>query len=117
MNISQVAKFFSIASVFGAVGLALPVQANSINYEVSANLLPLESRSMDIEIDPDLLREAATDINDSENASQTSPDFSDALGIDFLDDLVDEDGDVNLPLGITVFDAMGTTSVGFGSDF
>ena len=35
----------------------------------------------------------------------------------FLDGLVDENGEVNLPLGLTVYDAMGTTSIGFGSKF
>lgn len=35
----------------------------------------------------------------------------------WLDALLDDNGEVNLPLGITVFDAMGATSVGFGSKF
>ncbi|NJL44892.1 MAG: hypothetical protein HC922_02335 [Leptolyngbyaceae cyanobacterium SM2_3_12] len=35
----------------------------------------------------------------------------------WLDALLDDNGEVNLPLGITVFDTMGATSVGFGSKF
>lgn len=41
----------------------------------------------------------------------------DSLKIPFLDALLDESGNLNLPLGLTVYDAMGTTSVGFGSKF
>ncbi|WP_156119868.1 hypothetical protein [Leptolyngbya sp. KIOST-1] len=41
----------------------------------------------------------------------------DSLQIPFLNDLLDESGSLNLPLGLTVYDAMGTTSVGFGSTF
>lgn len=40
-----------------------------------------------------------------------------SLQIPFLDALLDESGELNLPLGLTVYDAMGTTSVGFGSTF
>lgn len=43
--------------------------------------------------------------------------LADSLQMPFLNDLVDESGEVNLPLGLTVYDAMGTTSVGFGSKF
>ena len=43
--------------------------------------------------------------------------LAESLQMPFLNDLVDESGEVNLPLGLTVYDAMGTTSVGFGSKF
>ncbi|MGB3309194.1 MAG: hypothetical protein WBG32_10465 [Nodosilinea sp.] len=43
--------------------------------------------------------------------------LADSLQMPFLNDLVDESGELNLPLGLTVYDAMGTTSVGFGSKF
>ncbi|MGG6239000.1 hypothetical protein ACQ4N7_10200 [Nodosilinea sp. AN01ver1] len=43
--------------------------------------------------------------------------LADSLQMPFLNDLVDESGEVNLPLGLTVYDAMGTTSVGFGTKF
>ncbi len=36
---------------------------------------------------------------------------------DLLGDLLDESGELRLPLGLTVYDAMGTTSIGFGSNF
>lgn len=34
-----------------------------------------------------------------------------------LGDLVDRDGRLQLPLGLTVYNAMGNTSIGFGSKF
>lgn len=40
-----------------------------------------------------------------------------SLDIPLLDDLLDESGELQLPLGLTVYDAMGTTSVGFGTSF
>jgi hypothetical protein len=31
--------------------------------------------------------------------------------------LIDEEGNLNLPLGLTVYNTMGDTSIGFGSKF
>ncbi len=42
---------------------------------------------------------------------------NDVIPAGLLDGLLDEDGELNLPLGLTVYDAMGTTSVGIGTDF
>jgi hypothetical protein len=39
------------------------------------------------------------------------------LNLPFLDDLLDEDGNVQLPLGLTLYNTMGDTSIGFGSKF
>lgn len=44
-------------------------------------------------------------------------DLAESLNLPILNDLVDESGELTLPLGLTVYDAMGTTSVGFGSKF
>ena len=44
-------------------------------------------------------------------------DFLESLNIPLLNDLLDESGELQLPLGLTVYDAMGTTSVGFGTSF
>ena len=51
-----------------------------------------------------------------------APDNSASAGLEelhlpFLDALLDEDGSLNLPLGLTVYSAMGDTSIGFGSKF
>ncbi|MBE9137780.1 hypothetical protein IQ254_11350 [Nodosilinea sp. LEGE 07088] len=50
-------------------------------------------------------------------ANSGTPDVIESLNIPLLDDLLDESGNLNLPLGLTVYDAMGTTSIGFGSEF
>ena len=49
--------------------------------------------------------------------SNTVSNLAESLQMPFLNNLLDESGELNLPLGLTVYDAMGTTSVGFGSKF
>jgi predicted nucleic acid-binding protein len=44
-------------------------------------------------------------------------DLATSLNIPLLNELIDESGEIRLPMGLTVYDAMGTTSVGFGSKF
>jgi hypothetical protein len=64
------------------------------------------------------LTRVAEQINLQLNAQDESlPTIADLIPEGLFDDLVDENGEVNLPLGITVYDAMGTTSVGFGTQF
>lgn len=81
------------------------------------NLLPLETRSVGIEPDAGIFQSVTNDINNNNRSASENSENTDVLGAGFLEDLVDEDGNVELPLGITVFEAMGTTSVGFGGDF
>lgn len=115
MNMSKCRKALPIAFLLLAGGLGLPADAER---ETSVeHLLPLESRSMSVERDSSLMRSAAEDINRVEERTSDSSDIVDAMGLDFLEGLVDENGDIALPLGLTVFEAMGTTSVGFGDDF
>ncbi len=49
--------------------------------------------------------------------SRESTESLESLNIPLLNDLLDESGELQLPLGLTVYDAMGTTSVGFGTNF
>lgn len=84
---------------------------------VADSLLPLETADMEVQADADLFQSVADDINETDSEAAETTDLADVLGAGFLEGLVDEDGEVNLPLGITVFDAMGTTSVGFGGSF
>ncbi len=84
--------------------------------DVANNLLPLEVRSADTPVDHTLLESVADRINHPEVAPESSTE-TDVLGAGLVDDFIDENGDVDLPLGLTVFDAMGTTSVGFGGSF
>jgi hypothetical protein len=115
MIISNKVTIVSSISLLSIVALSLSAHANAPDN--AAQLLPLESRSVIVEVDPELYKSAATQVNNFDPEQSESSDLVDALGVDFLDDFVDENGDVDLPLGITVFDAMGTTSVGFGGDF
>lgn len=71
---------------------------------------------------PERLNRVADDIHQRMGGSQTSTtSITDAFQSPFLDDLLDglldERGELNLPLGLTVYDAMGTTSIGFGTKF
>jgi hypothetical protein len=115
MVMANTAKVVSSLSLLSVLALSLPVYANAPDN--AAQLLPLESRNLIVEVDPGLYNSAATEINNFDLDQSESSGLLDALGTDFLDNFVDEDGDVELPLGITVFDAMGTTSIGFGGDF
>ena len=84
----------------------------------SSQLLPLEAQTVTVETDPNRLETVTDDINESARPEEDgATDITDVLGADFIDDFVDEDGDVNLPMGLTVFSSLGTTSIGFGSDF
>ncbi|MGD1909162.1 MAG: hypothetical protein ACFB0C_24665 [Leptolyngbyaceae cyanobacterium] len=80
----------------------------------STQLLPLEGRSLVVEVDPDHLQSAAQEINTSTfGGKETSGDVLDlgeTLGID-------EEGGTQLPLGIRVFSTLGDPSIGFGGDF
>jgi hypothetical protein len=68
------------------------------------------------------LNRLADDINQRISGTDTTTtSITDAFQSPFLDDLLDglldEQGELNLPLGLTVYDAMGTTSIGFGTKF
>lgn len=96
---------------------ALQASSASANEALADSLLPLENRSVDIQGDPELFKSVANQINASYQSTSEESDITDLLGAGFLEGLVDENGEVELPLGITVFDAMGMTSVGFGGSF
>lgn len=50
-------------------------------------------------------------------ANAPAPSALDSLDLPFIADLIDDEGNLSLPLGITVFNTMGDTSVGFSSKF
>jgi hypothetical protein len=88
--------------------------ARAETVEESTQLLPLEGRSLVVEVDPNHLETTAEEINTSTfGGKETSGDVLDlgeTLGID-------EEGGTRLPLGIRVFSTMGDPSIGFGGDF
>jgi hypothetical protein len=69
---------------------------------------------------PDFLESVASNINheatEDEGKTELS-DISDVVDLSFLESFIDDDGDIQLPLGIRVYDAMGMTSIGFGGEF
>ncbi|MGF1570154.1 MAG: hypothetical protein ACFCVD_19135 [Nodosilinea sp.] len=103
--------------LLGASGVSLPALANT-----TADLQPKPLSMVDMLVteqhNPDSLNRLAERLNLQIRAGDDdTTTITDALQSPLLDGLVDENGDVNLPLGLTVFDAMGATSVGFGSKF
>ncbi|NJL50050.1 MAG: hypothetical protein HC929_24965 [Leptolyngbyaceae cyanobacterium SM2_5_2] len=102
----------------GLSGATLPAFANP-----PATLQPIQSASMvealaaDSPNDADLA-ELANQINHRLNqADQPDPSIVDVLPLPFLDDILDDEGNLELPMGLTVYNTMGDTSVGFSSKF
>jgi hypothetical protein len=81
--------------------------------QTMADALAVEPNSQD------RLNRVANELDQQVGRQESSgiTDLSESLNLPILNDLVDESGELNLPLGLTVYDAMGTTSVGFGSKF
>lgn len=81
--------------------------------QTMADALAVEQRSQDS------LNRIANELDQQVGRQESSgiTDLAESLNLPILNSLVDESGEVTLPLGLTVYDAMGTTSVGFGSRF
>lgn len=90
----------------------LPDQLKVVG-SVSANVKPEATYS------PEMLNAVASNINHPNQGSDEddTPDIGDLIDLSFVEQFIDEDGNVDLPLGITVYEAMGQTSIGFGTDF
>lgn len=110
-------SYWLAAAVLGLC--ALPGQALATPQDLQttpqtmADALAVEQHSQDS------LNRVADELNQQVGRQESSgiTDLAESLNLPILNGLVDESGEVNLPLGLTVFDAMGTTSVGFGSKF
>ena len=136
---SQRLALFTVGSTVSLSVLSVPAQADATG--TAADLLPLDSQDMAVEVvpdqlkavnpsasasirpetsySPDLLRSVADNVNggNQEEEEDDTPDIGDLIDLSFIEQFIDENGDVNLPLGITVYEAMGTTSIGFGGKF
>lgn len=100
-------------------GFACPAAIASNPTEPRAEgLVPLEARALvEAEGDHDLQGIAAR-INRNVSARTSPPEgMLDPTGLPIVQDIVDSEGNVNLPMGIRFYDTMGDMSVGFGSDF
>ncbi len=90
----------------------LPDQLKTVG-SVSVNVKPEATYS------PEMLNAVASNINRTNQGSDEddTPDIGDLIDLSFVEQFIDEDGNVDLPLGITVYEAMGQTSIGFGTEF
>jgi hypothetical protein len=114
MNISH---WLTAAAVLGVCGLPLQALASPQELQTTpqtmADALAVEHHSLDhlnglaAKMGQQVGRQETREIND----------FLESLNIPLLNDLLDESGELRMPLGLTVYDAMGTTSVGFGTTF
>ncbi len=114
MNYSQ---WLAAAAALGVCGA--PIQALASPHPLQTNPQTMaEALSVEHHSQASLNRlagEMGQQVGRQESSATT--DLAESLNIPILNDLLDEDGELNLPLGLTVYDAMGTTSVGFGSTF
>ncbi|MBE7382622.1 MAG: hypothetical protein F6J95_014565 [Leptolyngbya sp. SIO1E4] len=114
-NAKQVAALTAISAVSMSV-LSFPAYAEPTGS--STHLLPLDARNVTVEVDAGRLESTAEEINTStQQQGRNSADISDVIDSELLDQFVDENGDVDLPLGLTVFSTMGDPSIGIGGDF
>jgi hypothetical protein len=143
MNSSnKISNKITLVTVGSTVSLSVfncPAQAQATG--TAADLLPLDAQSVTIETvpdqlkalktstqasikpeatySPDLLRTVAHNVNHDSRQDEEpdTPDIGDLIDLSFVEQFIDENGNVDLPLGLTVYEAMGQTSIGFGADF
>lgn len=102
-------KKLTVTIAISALSVALSSElASAGSSNGAASLMPLEPQGLVVESDPTLMESAEQGINGSATPNRES---NSVLGIE-----TDEDGDVVLPAGLTVFTVMGSPSVGFKGD-
>jgi hypothetical protein len=98
--------------------LMLPGAAQAEPAHSAQRLLPLELRAASVGYDAAPLNGVANNINQAvATPDQNIVTITDVVDIPLVNELLDENGELDLPMGITVFDTMGDFSIGFGSDF
>ncbi|TVP64134.1 MAG: hypothetical protein EA342_17000 [Leptolyngbya sp. LCM1.Bin17] len=109
--------------VAAAIGISsAPFSAIASSPPAPDQELPIAEVTSRDRLSPESLNRVGEAMNRQLNApGDTTPTITDALQSSFLDDLLDglldEQGELNLPMGLTVYDAMGTTSIGVGTEF
>lgn len=110
-----------IAALLLSAAVSSPAQANP-----SPDLQPTAIRSQtsmaealpSSPLSAEALNQAAYRLNRNLNQANTADPYAlEALDLPFLDDLLDDEGNLQLPMGLMIFNTMGDTSVGFGSKF
>lgn len=104
--------------VLGLASLLIPSAALA-NTPTGANgLLPLERRVISADYETDTLDTVANRINQTVAAPEEDQEsITDVVQVPLLDEILDENGKLDLPMGLTVFTTLGDPSIGFGSDF
>ncbi|MGF1459343.1 MAG: hypothetical protein ACFBSG_09990 [Leptolyngbyaceae cyanobacterium] len=138
MNSRKKVAMLTVGSTVSLSVMGVSAQAQAAG--TAADLMPLDSAGASIETMPDQLKAAgvvtatlkpeatyrpemlhavAREINGEQQASESTetPDIGDLVDLSFIEQFIDEDGNIDLPLGITVYEAMGKTSIGFGGEF
>lgn len=111
-------KFFLLTAATALVSgvMTSAVWANDVDHGAANALMPLETKTLGVQADPSLMATVAERVNQSAFAeAEPSDDILSAIDPTLLDDILDEDGNLALPLGLTVFSCMGDPSIGFGS--
>ncbi|MEA5451478.1 hypothetical protein VB780_23070 [Leptolyngbya sp. CCNP1308] len=109
--------WLTAAAVLGLC--ALPGQALASPQDLQTTPLTMADALAVEQHSQDSLDSVANELDQQVGRQDSSgtTDLAESLNLPILNDLIDESGELNLPLGLTVYDAMGTTSVGFGSKF
>ncbi|MBW4483118.1 MAG: hypothetical protein KME14_11295 [Tildeniella torsiva UHER 1998/13D] len=109
--------WLTAAAVLGLC--ALPGQALASPHDLQTTPLTMADALAVEQHSQDSLNRVADELNQQVGRQDSSgiTDLAESLNLPILNDLIDESGELTLPLGLTVYDAMGTTSVGFGSKF
>lgn len=82
------------------------------------NLLPVEYRAFSAQPEANDFDTVVDQINLSIGPGESEFEtITDVIQMPLLDEILDDNGNLDLPMGITVFNTMGDFSVGFGSDF
>jgi hypothetical protein len=103
--------------ILGVVSFAAPAHANFLS------TVPRQAPTMEelVVLGPEraaVLDRLEVSIEDSMAPSNENiTTVGDVIQSPLLDGLLDEDGELNLPLGLTIYDTMGDTSIGFGTEF
>ena len=113
----QYLPWFAAALTLGVCGL--PLQAMASSRDLPTTPVSMADVVEGNQHSQDRLDRLARDLEHRVGRQDSSgtPDVTQSLDIPLLNDLLDESGELKLPLGLTVYDAMGTTSIGFGSRF
>ncbi len=111
-------KFTLLAIAILTLGLSSGAARADDVPGTATSLLPLETRDLSPELDPERLQSISTQVNEATfGPKEPSEGVFDPTNIPWVQGFIGENGEAKLPLGLTVFSTMGDPSVGFGGSF